>query len=71
MDTVEKQDLATRTRQRNVLTWRPLDYGGVMAPLAGMETALDILAAPGIENYMAISDEAWGIKEDSVIAPSS
>jgi hypothetical protein len=63
MDTVEKQELAIRTRQRNVLTWRSLDYGGVMAPLVGMETALDTLATPSIENYMAISDEAWGIKE--------
>ena len=64
MDTVEKQELATRTRQRNVLTWQTLDYGGVMAPLAAMEADLDTLAAPSIENYMAISDEAWGIKED-------
>ena len=64
MDTIEKQELAVRTRERNALTWLSLDYGGVMAPLVRMEADLDALAAPSIENYMAISDEAWGIKED-------
>jgi hypothetical protein len=64
METVEKQALAARTRERNILTRLPLDYGGVMAPLGAMEADLDSIAAPGIENYMAISDEAWGIKED-------
>jgi hypothetical protein len=64
MDTVEKQELATRTRQRNILTRLSLDYGGIMAPLAAMETDLDFIAAPGIENYIVISDETWGIKED-------
>lgn len=63
MDTIEKQELATRTRERNGLTWLSLDYGGIMAPLAGMETDLNALALPGIENFMAISDEAYGIKE--------
>jgi len=63
MDTVEKQELAQRTRQRNALTWLTLDFGGVMAPLVDMEAELDALAAPSIENYMAISDEAWGVKE--------
>jgi len=63
MDSVEKQSLATRTRQRSVLTWLSLDYGGIMAPLATMEADLNALARPGIENFMAISDEAWGIKE--------
>jgi hypothetical protein len=63
METIEKQELATRTRQRNGLTWLSLDYGGIMAPLAGMEYDLNILALPSIENFMAISDEAWGIKE--------
>jgi len=64
MDTIEKQELATRTRQRNALTWLSLDYGGVMAPLVDMEADLDAMAAPSIENYLAISDEAWDIKED-------
>ena len=63
MDTVEKQELATRTRERAALTWLSLDYGGVMAPLLGMETDLDSIARPSIENFLAISDEAWGIKE--------
>ncbi len=64
METVEKQELAARTRERNILTRLPLDYGGVMAPLGAMEADLDSIAASSIENYMAISDEAWGIKED-------
>jgi hypothetical protein len=61
--TTEKQSLAERTRQRNALTWLSLDYGGVMAPLVDMEADLDAIARFGIENFMAISDEAWGIKE--------
>ena len=64
MDTVEKQELATRTRERNFLTWLSLDYGGIMAPLGLMEADLDTLATPSIENFLAISDETWGIKED-------
>ena len=64
MDTIEKQELATRTRERNALTWLSLDYGGIMAPLVRMEADLDALAAPSIENFLAISDETWGIKED-------
>ena len=63
MDTIEKQSLAVRTRQRNALTWLSLDCGGIMAPLAPMEADLDDLAGSSIENFMAISDEAWGIKE--------
>lgn len=63
MDTVEKQALATRTRQRNASTRFAFLYGGVMAPLEDLEESLDVLATPGIENHMAISDEAWGIKE--------
>ena len=63
METVDKQSLATRTRQRNALTWLSLDYGGIMGPLLPLETELDALARLGIENFMAISDEAWGIKE--------
>jgi hypothetical protein len=64
MDTIEKQSLVARTRQRNALTWLPLDYGGIMDPLASMEADLDTLAVAGIENFMAISDETWGTKED-------
>jgi hypothetical protein len=63
MDTVEKQELAARTRERNALTWLSLDYGGVMAPLVIMEADLDAIARPSIENYLVISDETWGIKE--------
>jgi hypothetical protein len=60
---MEKQSLDARTRQRNTFTWLTLDFGGIMAPLADLEAELDVLASPTIENYMAISGEAWGIKE--------
>lgn len=63
MDTVDKQSLAAHTRQRNALTWLTLDSGNILAPLVPLETDLDTLASLGIENFMAISDEAWGIKE--------
>lgn len=63
MDTVDKQSLAARTRERNALTWLTLGYGGIMAPLVTIETDLDSIARSSIENFMAISDEAWGIKE--------
>ncbi len=63
MDTVDKQSLAVHTRQRNALTWLTLDSGNILAPLVPLETDLDTLASLGIENFMAISDEAWGIKE--------
>jgi hypothetical protein len=63
MDTIEKQELTIRTRRRNVQTWRPLDFGGVLSPLAALGEALDTLAAPTIENHLAISGEAWETKE--------
>lgn len=63
----EKQNLDARTRQRNALTWLTLDLNGVMAPLANMEADLDNLALPGVENFMAISDENWGIKEAQMV----
>jgi hypothetical protein len=63
MDTVEKQELAMRTRERSGLSRFSLDYGGVMAPLVRMEADLDLLARADIENFMAISDDTWGIKE--------
>jgi hypothetical protein len=60
---IDKQALDTRARQRNAVTWLPLGVGGVMSPLAEMEAELDTLASPGVENFLAISDEVWGIKE--------
>lgn len=63
MDTVEKQELAGRTRERNSLTWLSLDFGGLMAPLADIEAEMDLMARPSIFNHMAVSDESWGIKE--------
>ena len=63
MDTIEKQSLDARTRQRSNLTWLTLDSGGILGPLVPLEAELDILARPGIENFMAISEETWSIKE--------
>jgi hypothetical protein len=63
METVDKQSLDARTRQRAALTWLALDYGGIMAPLASLGRDLNALAKSGIENFMTISDETWGIKE--------
>lgn len=59
----EKELLADRTRQRAGLTWLAMDFGGVMAPLADMAAELDDLGRASIENYLAIGDEAWSIKE--------
>ena len=63
MDAIEKVQLAQRTRDRNDSLWITLDWGGLMTPLAAQQAALDGLAQPGIESFMAISDETWGIKE--------
>lgn len=63
MDAIEKSQLNDRTRQRNDSLWIALDWGGLMTPLATQQATLDSLARPGIESFMAISDENWGIKE--------
>ena len=63
MDAIEKIQLNDRTRLRNDSLWIGLDWGGLMTPLAAEQAALDSLARPGIESFMAISDENWGIKE--------
>lgn len=63
MEALDKQSLDTRTRQRAALTWLTMDFGGVLAPLADLQTELDALALPSIGSYMDINDESWGIKE--------
>ena len=63
MDAIDKIQLNDRTRQRNDSLWIFLDWGGLMTPLATQQATLDNLARPGIESFMAISDENWGIKE--------
>jgi len=63
MDGLGKNQLNDRTRLRNDSLWVGLDWGGLMTPLASEQAALDSLARPGIESFMAISDETWGIKE--------
>ena len=62
-DAIEKNQLIDRTRLRNASLWLTLDWGGLMTPLAGQQVLLDSLGQPGIESFMAISDENWGIKE--------
>jgi|WetSurMetagenome_2_1015567.scaffolds.fasta_scaffold04877_6 hypothetical protein len=63
MEDLDKQSLDTRTRQRAALTWLTMDFGGVLAPLADIQTELNALALPSIGSYMDINDESWGIKE--------
>jgi hypothetical protein len=63
MGKLEKNNLDDRTRARNDSLWIALDWGGLMTPLAAQQVALDSLARPGIESFMAITEENWGIKE--------
>ena len=63
MDGLGKNQLNDRTRLRNDSLWIALDWGGLMTPLAAQQAALDSLARPGIESFMAIAEENWGIKE--------
>jgi hypothetical protein len=63
MESLDKQSLDTRTRQRAAQTWLTMDFGGVLAPLADIQMELDALGLPSIGSYMDINDESWGIKE--------
>jgi hypothetical protein len=63
MEAIEKNQLNERTRLRNDSLWIALDWGGLMTPLANQQAVLDGMAQPGIENFMAIGDETWEIKE--------
>ncbi len=62
-DAIEKTQLNDRTRARNASLWVALDWGGLMTPLAAQQAVLNSLGQPGIENYMAITEENWSIKE--------
>ena len=62
-DAIEKNQLNDRTRLRNASLWVGLDWGGLMTPLAAQQAVLNSLGQPGIESFMAITDENWGIKE--------
>jgi hypothetical protein len=62
-DAIETNQLNDRTRLRNASLWVGLDWGGLMAPLAAQQAVMDSLGRPGIESFMAITDENWGIKE--------
>ena len=63
MKDLEQIQLNERTRARNASLWIGLDWGGLMTPLAAQQAVMDSLGQPGIESFMAITDETWGIKE--------
>lgn len=63
METLEKNELAQRTRERNASLWMILDWGGLLDPLTNQQADLNLLGQSGIENRMVVSDEAWEIKE--------
>jgi len=62
MEAIDKNQLAERTRHRNASVWVAMDWGGLLSPLAAQQTAMDTLSRAAIENFMAVSDETWGIK---------
>ena len=62
-DAIEKNQLNDRTRLRNTSLWVGLDWGGLMTPLAAQQAVMDSLGQPGIESFMVITEENWGIKE--------
>lgn len=63
MEGLDKLNLAERTRNRNISVWVNLDWGGLLSPLDDQQEALNLLGSGAIENYLAISNEAWAIKE--------
>lgn len=63
MEALDKIQLIDRTRHRNTSIWVNMDWGGLLSPLKDQQAALNTLGLDSIENYMAISDEAWDIKE--------
>jgi len=63
MEETDKLQLTERTRLRNAGVWINLDWGGLMAPLEDRQDALNALGRTFVENYLAVSDEAWEIKE--------
>lgn len=63
LESLDKLQLNERTRRRNQSVWVPMDWGGLLSPLAAQQEDMDTLSRPAIENSMAISDESWAIKE--------
>jgi hypothetical protein len=63
MEGTDKLQLLERTRSRNAGVWINLDWGGLLAPLEDRQAALNALGRNFVENYLAVSDEAWQIKE--------
>lgn len=62
-DAREKVELVQRTRDRNSSVWVALDWGGLLDPLQDQQSVLDVLGRGSIENYLAITDEDFNIKE--------
>ena len=63
IEAVEKQGLDKRTRDRSALTWRTMNFGGVLNPLLDMEAEHDSLGSPIVESYMGVVDAEFTIKE--------
>lgn len=58
-----KSQLQERTRLRNRSVWVPMDWGGLLDPLQDQQADLDLLAAAGVENNLAVTDAEFDIKE--------
>lgn len=56
-------NLQGRTRLRNSTVWIPLDWGGIMQPLAKEAAVLASLGRPFIASYMDETDELFAVKE--------
>lgn len=63
MESTDKIELLSRTRQRNMALRWPLDWGGILLPLVEKQRLMNELSTASVENYIAISEETWGIKE--------
>jgi hypothetical protein len=63
MEAMDLAQLDERTRLRNAATWVRFDWGGLLDPLTDTQEAMDDIARASIENFMAISDEAWAVKQ--------
>jgi hypothetical protein len=63
MSTIEQQQLVQRSRQRSAVLWTALDWGGIMEPLTAEQTGLLLLNQATGENFLALSDDRWDLKE--------
>ncbi len=70
MDSLAKQNLRQRTRERNTSLWSVPGWSGLLQPVIDQESALNLLSRPVIENYMAVYDEGWDLKESQAVRSS-